>query len=245
MRCSGANLLVESRRHKAMIKDVMVHLDGTTADEMRLAAVNEIAELFHSHIVGLFLNLLPVLIAPEDGIGGIQAAELLNKAREAGDKVEKKLSESLRRLQKPVELRRFDILNDAAGDVAAREARTADAFVALRPNGASQEAEHLVESVLFGSGRHILLLPTRKSTKAILERILVAWNGSRESARALAEALPYLRKAKEATVVVVDGDSPANCKLRWERMRSIIYGITELRLFCIIRCCATTISAQP
>jgi hypothetical protein len=100
MRCSGANLLVESRRHKAMIKDVMVHLDGTTADEMRLAAVNEIAELFHGHIVGLFLNLLPVLIAPEDGIGGIQAAELLNKAREAGD-LEKKLSESLRRLQNP------------------------------------------------------------------------------------------------------------------------------------------------
>jgi nucleotide-binding universal stress UspA family protein len=209
MRCSGANLLVESRRHKAMIKDVMVHLDGTTADEVRLAAVNEISELFHSHIVGLFLNLVPVLIAPEDGIGGIQAAELLNKAREAGDKVEKKLSESLRRLQKPVELRRFDILNDAAGDVAAREARTADAFVALRPNGASQEAEHLVESVLFGSGRHILLLPTRKSIKAMFDRILVAWNGSRERARALAEALPYLQKAKEATVVVVDGDSPA------------------------------------
>jgi hypothetical protein len=28
-----------------MIKDVMVHLDGTAADEARLAAVDEIAEL--------------------------------------------------------------------------------------------------------------------------------------------------------------------------------------------------------
>ena len=46
-----------------MIKDVMVRLDGTTADEIRLVAVNEIAELFHSHIVGLFLNVLPVLPA--------------------------------------------------------------------------------------------------------------------------------------------------------------------------------------
>lgn len=43
----------------------------------------------------------------------------------------------------------------------------------------------------------------------MFDRILVAWNGSRESARALAEALPYLCKAKEATVVVVGGDSPA------------------------------------
>jgi nucleotide-binding universal stress UspA family protein len=190
-----------------MIKDVMVHLDGTAADEARLAAGNDIADVFHSHIVGLFLNVLPVLIVPEDGIGSMQSAELLNQARTAGDKVEEKLSQRLTRLQKPVELRRFDILNDTAGDVAAREARTADAFVALRPNGASRGAEELVEGVLFGSGRHVWLLPTRKSAKAAFDRILVAWNGSRESARALAEALPYLHKAKEAVVVVIDETS--------------------------------------
>ena len=190
-----------------MIKDVMVHLDGTAADEVRLAAGNDIADVFHSHIVGLFLNVLPVLIVPEDGIGSMQSAELLNQARTAGDKVEEKLSQRLTRLQKPVELRRFDSLNDTAGDVAAREARTADAFVALRPNGASRGAEELVEGVLFGSGRHVWLLPTRKSAKAAFDRILVAWNGSRESARALAEALPYLHKAKEAVVVVIDETS--------------------------------------
>jgi nucleotide-binding universal stress UspA family protein len=190
-----------------MIKDVMVHLDGTAADEVRLAAGNDIADVFHSHIVGLFLNVLPVLIVPEDGIGSMQSAELLNQARTAGDKVEEKLSQRLTRLQKPVELRRFDILNDTAGDVAAREARTADAFVALRPNGASRGAEELVEGVLFGSGRHVWLLPTRKSAKAAFDRILVAWSGSRESARALAEALPYLHKAKEAVVVVIDETS--------------------------------------
>ena len=174
---------------------------------MRLAAGNDIADVFHSHIVGLFLNVLPVLIVPEDGIGSMQSAELLNQARTAGDMVEEKLSQRLTRLQKPVELRRFDILNDTAGDVAAREARTADAFVALRPNGASRGAEELVEGVLFGSGRHVWLLPTRKSAKAPFDRMLVAWNGSRESARALAEALPYLHKAKEAVVVVIDETS--------------------------------------
>ena len=33
---------------------------------------------------------------------------------------------------------------------------------------------------------------------------VVAWNGSRESARALAEAMPYLHRARMVTVVVVD-----------------------------------------
>jgi nucleotide-binding universal stress UspA family protein len=192
-----------------MIKDVMVHLDGTAADEPRIAAAEGIADAFHSHIIGLFLNVMPLLIVPEDGIGSMQSAELLEKARAAGNKVEQRLSERLKRLQKPVELRRFDILSDSAGAVAAREARAADTFVALRPNGASKEAEDLVESTLFGSGRHIFLQPVRKSEKATFGRILLAWNGSRESARALAESLPYLHKAKEVTIVVVENGPPA------------------------------------
>jgi nucleotide-binding universal stress UspA family protein len=152
------------------------------------------------------------VIAPEDGIGAARAAELLEAARQAGDKVEARLRERLNRLQKPVELRRFDILSDAAENVVAREARAADTFVALRPNGAPQEPEHLVESVLFGSGRHVFLVPNRRPAKAMLKRIVVAWNGSRESARALAEALPYLHKATEAAVVVVDDKSPMEAK---------------------------------
>jgi nucleotide-binding universal stress UspA family protein len=195
-----------------MIKDVMVRLDGSAADEVRLAAVNDIAELFDSQVIGLFLNILPVVIAAEDGIGAARAAELLQAAREAGDKVEARLRERLNRLQKPVELRRFDILSDAAENVVAREARAADTFVALRPNGAPQEPEHLVESVLFGSGRHLFLVPNRRPTKTAFKRIMLAWNGSRESARALAEALPYLHNAAEAAVVVVDDEPPLEAR---------------------------------
>jgi nucleotide-binding universal stress UspA family protein len=187
----------------------MVHLDGTAADEARLAAVDNIAELFQSRVIGLFLNVLP-LLAPEaeDGIGAIQSVNLVQLARDAGDKMEAKLTHRLARLQKPVELRRFDGFVDTIADIAAREARTADTFVALRPNGAAQEPEQMVERVLFGSGRHLVLLPHRKIAKASLDHILLAWNGSRESARAMAEAMPYLRKAQAVTVVVVDDEPP-------------------------------------
>jgi len=185
-----------------------VRLDGSAADEMRLSAVNDIADLFDSQVTGLFLNVMPLVVAPEDGVGAMAATELMEAAKEAGDKVEARLRERLNRLQKPVELRRFDILSDAAADVAVREARTSDTFVASRPNGAPHEPEHLIESVLFGSGRHLFLVPSRKLEKVIFERIVLAWNGSREAARALAEALPYLQKAKEVTVLVVDDEPP-------------------------------------
>jgi hypothetical protein len=39
-----------------------------------------------------------------------------------------------------------------------------------------------------------------------LDNVVVAWNDSRESARALAEALPYLHQARKVGVLVVEGE---------------------------------------
>jgi nucleotide-binding universal stress UspA family protein len=122
--------------------------------------------------------------------------------------VEGTLARRLARLNKPVEIRRFDVLADDIESIAAREARAADTFVALRPNGSSREPERLIEGVLFGSGRHLLLIPDKKRPEVAFDHIIIAWNGSRESARALAEAMPFLQKAQEVTVVVVTDEHP-------------------------------------
>lgn len=192
-----------------MLKDVMVPLDGTRNDEARLAAVDQIAESFDSHVIGLFLNVLPLLISEEgDSLAAAESIQLIEKARAYGDKLEAKLRQRLARLQKPVDLRRFDTFNNALGSIAAREARTADVFVAMRPNGASAEPDDLVESVLFETGRHLFLVPDRKAVAPAFDHVVVAWNGSREATRAVAEALPYLRKAETVSVVVVDDSEP-------------------------------------
>jgi nucleotide-binding universal stress UspA family protein len=186
-----------------MIKDVMVWLDGGLSDDVRLAAVAGIARRFESQVIGLFVNRLP-LPAPVDGdvTGALTTAELMELARESGDKTEELLANRLKQIDRPVEIRRFDVLAGDIADVAAREARSADTFVALRPNGA-MDPERLVEGVLFGSGRHIFLVPETERPTISFDRILIAWNGSREAARALAESMPYLHKASEVTVVVV------------------------------------------
>ncbi len=63
-----------------MIKDVMVYLDGSLTDELRLAAVEDIANSFESHVIGLHLNTLPALVPVEgDTAGAVRSAELMEQ----------------------------------------------------------------------------------------------------------------------------------------------------------------------
>src|SRR4051794_2606783 len=190
-----------------MIKDVMVWLDGGVSDDIRLAAVAQIAKTFESHVIGLYLNPLPSTVIPADEVSALAAADLLEKAKEAGDKVEALLTKRLHKLERPVEIRRFDVLANDVAAIAAREARAADTFVALRPNG-SMDPDRLLEGVLFGGGRHLYLFPETERPDVTFGRIMIAWNGSREAARAVAEAIPYLHKAKEVAVLVVTDGRP-------------------------------------
>jgi nucleotide-binding universal stress UspA family protein len=63
----------------------------------------------------------------------------------------------------------------------------------------------LIEAVLFESGRPLLIVPPGRVAFAA-RRILVAWDGSLPSARALGDALPLLRAADAVELVSVVGE---------------------------------------
>lgn len=193
-----------------MIKDIMVHLDGSPEDEIRLEHGQALATAGRAHLIGLFTNQLPdltVAMPMDGGAAGIQVlTELQDQALKDGDATARRLTERLASLQVPSELRRFDETFGPLSGKVVDQARCADLFIATRPYGGAETAvwPDLVEAVLFGSGRALLLVPPGRHRHGPIQSVLVAWNGSREAARALREGLDFIEQAARVVVLVVD-----------------------------------------
>ena len=194
-----------------MIKVVLVRLDGTSGDEFRLAASESLSKVFDAHVVGLILNILPEPALAETGVSVEYWTRLVEQAREHGKELEYSLGKRLRAISPSSELRRFDVYAHEQARIASREARTADVFLALRLSDLDKTVElhDVVEEVLFESGRHLFLVADQKTFGQGFGHAVIAWNRSREAARAVAEALPYLARSRAVTVIVVDRSAEA------------------------------------
>ena len=86
-------------------------------------------------------------------------------------------------------------------------ARLRDLTIVPVPEG-DQLQHWYAESVIFGSGRPVLILPhaSKKSVGFELGRVVVAWDFSQPAARAVADALPILEKAKRVELLTVTNE---------------------------------------
>lgn len=63
----------------------------------------------------------------------------------------------------------------------------------------------LIDGLLFGSGRPLIVVPPERAAFCV-RRVVVAWDGSAQAARAANDALPFLRAAEEVEIVSVVGE---------------------------------------
>jgi hypothetical protein len=72
------------------------------------------------------------------------------------------------------------------------------------------------EAVIFGSGKPTLVLPERSRAKSLeLNTVVVAWDFSRTAARAIADAMPVLEKAKRVRVLTVFDEKALDTRHSW------------------------------
>jgi nucleotide-binding universal stress UspA family protein len=82
--------------------------------------------------------------------------------------------------------------------------RVFDLIVVERPAKLASLAEATLEDALFESGRPVLMAPPRPP-QTIGDRIMIAWNGSTETARTVALTTPYLALASHVEVLWIEG----------------------------------------
>jgi nucleotide-binding universal stress UspA family protein len=198
-----------------MFKDVMVHLDGTGEDEFRLRHAEVIAAGGQSRIIGLYTNCLPeyaYVLAIQSGLAPMEPiTELEDRVRNMADRAVASLTERCKRMAAQTEICRVDAMPSEMPTLCVSKARCADIFVAtaLYQREELPIWDELVEAVMFEAGQGMYLVPRGAAAKP-LRSVLVAWRDTRESARALAAALPFLKSATQTRIVMAD--APAATK---------------------------------
>jgi nucleotide-binding universal stress UspA family protein len=187
-----------------MIKDLAVHLTGSSEDAVRIAHAGRLADQFGAHVTGLQVHVLPELISTTDPSGSAFLQDLLQQSHAEAQAVSDRLRAALDGISAPHELRRLDVYPTTIGGDIAREVQTMDLFIGTRPYGDPTHAERVEETVLFQSGRGCFFAPPASTPPSAYDTVFVAWKASRESARAVAEAMPFLRQARQVVVGLVD-----------------------------------------
>lgn len=194
-------------------KDIVVFTFSPSEDEAALTAGETLARAYDAHLTAVLLELQPEPIYTTEGIMVTALwSEVLAEARKGFAKDKADLEERCRKSDRNIAIRELAVGAALAANDAAVHARHADLSVMIRPGGStlSEHRSAIFEGVLFGSGRPVLIVPPDWKDKPIGKRILVAWNGKREAARALADAAPFLAAADQIILATIDAKPDDN-----------------------------------
>ncbi len=184
-------------------KDILVHLDPGGDIETRAMAAARLAAAQEAHLTGLFVRTpphIPPFVQAQLGSEVMNAQ--MARAREAAEAAEKTFREVAERYQVPHEWR------DTEGsmvEMVGLHARYADLTVVGQANPDTEEADYAVpDHLVMDGGRPVLVLPHSGTFPVLGQHILVGWSASRESARAVHDAMPLLTRAEKVTVLAVN-----------------------------------------
>jgi nucleotide-binding universal stress UspA family protein len=205
------------------MKDILLHVDDSRGQGPRLALAVELARRQEAHLTGLFVTE-PISFSGLAAPGGADFA-----GAEAFQQIEERHRAARRGVGERLAAAFVDAANRAgissewrwaegiAAQTVSLHARYADLAVVGQSDPESPAfASGVVEAALLSSGRPVLVVPYI-GAKSLGQRVLVAWNGAREAARAVNDALPLLAAAQMVTVLSInpargiggEGDLPA------------------------------------
>jgi|HubBroStandDraft_1064217.scaffolds.fasta_scaffold00058_34 nucleotide-binding universal stress UspA family protein len=187
-----------------MIKDILVHVDATPAAGRRLDLALSLAERTEAHVVGLYVDSFEQMLMYSDVYAVASLMEVVaEEAAREGAAAEARFQEEIAGRAVTTEWRAVKGLTDRK---IAEHARYADLVVVGQNDPeepATGSAARVPEVVPLTSGKPCLVVPHAQGPAGFGDKILVAWDGSREASRAVADAMPLLRAAGRVTIAQI------------------------------------------
>lgn len=193
-------------------KTLLVHLDTSQRAPARLEVALSLAREFGAYVIGMFATFVP---DPRSFYVMAGSADYFESHRRMRDEqrgaVEELFRSGLARANVEGE---WTAATYYADEAVTHASRYADLVIAGQVDPEEPEAfvgDGFPENLVMSCGRPVLVVPYAGAYEPLGRRVLVAWDGSREAARAVHDALPLLARAERVTVVHVSavGAPPA------------------------------------
>lgn len=195
------------------MKSILVPFSGSEASLLALDTALAVARDFKSYIEALFVCQVPPIIAGE---GITLPGDYMAQLGEENRVLARKSRESFEAAISARGVAAGDV--DASTDTCARwresegtlaqaigeHGRLFDLIVVARDSQPTLDWKAACETALFETGRPVIVAGDN-APERLGRRVVVAWNGSTETARALAVSAPILARAETVVVVTVEG----------------------------------------
>lgn len=200
-------------------KDILIQLDNHPQWEMRLQAALVLAQRSGGRVIGLYGFELPA--GPQSSLVLAEAFYATNAAaRETYQRQRDGAFDDAAQIEAAFQAAargagvsaRWEIWPEKPRDYIAtlsQRARYADLTILAQTDPAHPLFDTLASLpaiVMLACGRPVLVLPHAARCDLPAKRIAIAWNGTREAARAVADALPFLSDAEVVRVFGVSDE---------------------------------------
>lgn len=184
-------------------KTIVAILQNERDAERVLDCALPLAERYGGHLLGVHAEAMPVPYTSASGFPDtefLQVSAELNKER-AG-KLQKAFQQRVEGSDLSREWRSLETFSGDSALSALSSVRAADLVVAGQGDDGEPGAD--IGGLVYDAGRPVLVVPHSGPMVTDFKRIVVAWNGSREAARATFDALPFMIEAEHTEILLID-----------------------------------------
>ncbi|MFN0023684.1 MAG: universal stress protein [Parvularculaceae bacterium] len=187
-----------------ILRDLLVFATSER-DAPALALAKMVAAQTGGHVSCAAIAVLPMSVG-DVAVQGMDAgyAMLAEQMNRDADKTLNAIAAAVSRSDPPAEFRPYKTFPAGVEEVAALNARHADLVIVRAPERKHRIHGDIIEGALLGGGRPVLVAPIDWKARAIGSNAVLAWDASREAARAAHDALLLLQNGARLTIVTID-----------------------------------------